>query len=215
MRLLFTTLREKSHLLAMTPFVEGCLRRGHEVAIAAAAGLRRSRRRDGRSLSALRTSRRRGAAAVLGPLSRGAEGRVDAIGDRGGLRGRVCRCGHPRIARDAGALAAIRRPARVARVRGTGRGREGRHPARPRRDLRARSGGGHPVLRRALGRPPPRSVRSLARPGRRHEVCGALDRVLGSPSFRAAAQRMAQEIAGLPLVDDAAGAIERLAAGSG
>src|SRR5882672_1936747 len=35
MRLLFTTLREKSHLLAMTPFIEGCLRRGHEVAVVA------------------------------------------------------------------------------------------------------------------------------------------------------------------------------------
>jgi UDP:flavonoid glycosyltransferase YjiC (YdhE family) len=35
MRVLFTTLREKSHLLAMTPFIEGCLRSGHEVAVSA------------------------------------------------------------------------------------------------------------------------------------------------------------------------------------
>jgi MGT family glycosyltransferase len=34
-KVLFTTLREKSHFLAMTPFVEACMRRGHEVAVAA------------------------------------------------------------------------------------------------------------------------------------------------------------------------------------
>lgn len=35
MKLLFTTLREKSHFLAMTPFIEACQRGGHEVAVSA------------------------------------------------------------------------------------------------------------------------------------------------------------------------------------
>jgi UDP:flavonoid glycosyltransferase YjiC (YdhE family) len=35
MRLLFTTLREKSHFLPLTPFIEACHRQGHEVAVSA------------------------------------------------------------------------------------------------------------------------------------------------------------------------------------
>src|SRR5882757_4799001 len=35
MRVLFTTLREKSHFSAIVPFIEACQRRGHTVAVAA------------------------------------------------------------------------------------------------------------------------------------------------------------------------------------
>jgi UDP:flavonoid glycosyltransferase YjiC (YdhE family) len=37
MKVLFTTLREQSHFLALTPYIEACRRQGHEVAVAAPA----------------------------------------------------------------------------------------------------------------------------------------------------------------------------------
>jgi len=40
MRVIFTTLRNTSHFLPLIPFVEACLARGHEVAVAAPADLR-------------------------------------------------------------------------------------------------------------------------------------------------------------------------------
>jgi UDP:flavonoid glycosyltransferase YjiC (YdhE family) len=39
MRLLFTSLRNTSHFLPLVPFIEACLRRGHEVAVAAPSDL--------------------------------------------------------------------------------------------------------------------------------------------------------------------------------
>jgi UDP:flavonoid glycosyltransferase YjiC (YdhE family) len=39
MRVLFTSLRNTSHFLPLIPFIEGCRRRGHEVAVAAPEGL--------------------------------------------------------------------------------------------------------------------------------------------------------------------------------
>ena len=76
--------------------------------------------------------------------------------------------------------------------------------------------GGHPVLRRpALQRPPSRRPRRGNRPGGRPrgrgELGDAVRVVLDDPTYRAAAQRVADDVATLPSVDEAPAFLRELA----
>jgi hypothetical protein len=70
MKLLFTTLREKSHLMAFAPFVEASVRDGHQVAVAAPIDMAAAVAALGARVSIVRPSRRRQHETHLGALPR-------------------------------------------------------------------------------------------------------------------------------------------------